>query len=203
VVGGNLTQGVASTLTLAGLAPFKGFLVLKPSAAAGVLSNPSAGAAFSMAAGICGFGHNEASLKRALNLTFRPAAGVTSVTLTGWVVQSFAVWYTFSSTFTVSPPPPPSPPPPLPPLPPPAPPVASPPPSPPAVATPPSAGGNASAPSPPPSPPSPPRPPPSPPAPPGTPPFATDASAAPLPRARRAAAAALASLALTAAAALA
>jgi hypothetical protein len=197
-VQGVLTQGVTSTLTLSGPAAFKGYLVVKPAATAGVLANPSNGAAYGAADGVCGYGHMEPSLKAYVNFSFTPAAGVTSVTLRGFVVQSLSpqnLWYTFSATFAVQPPPPPppgSPPRPLPPAPPPG---AALPPSPPPA--PPPANSNSTTPRPPPKPP---RPPPRPPSPPPGPPAAPQAASAARPRAQRAAAAALASLALAAAA---
>jgi hypothetical protein len=84
----------------------------------------------SWAYGSCGFGHNEPSLKDAVTFSFTPAnlTGLTSVTLSGYVVQSVAVWYAVSTTLVVEstgggdsgapPAPPPPPPPPSPPLPP-------------------------------------------------------------------------------------
>lgn len=120
-------QNVPATITLSGTAGFKGFLALTPSARdAGTLSNPSTGTAY----GSCGFGHNEPSLKTSVTFTFVPAATATSVTLSGFVVQAFATWYSVSTTLPVgansalapvlvlSPPPPqpPSSPPPSPPL---------------------------------------------------------------------------------------
>jgi hypothetical protein len=106
-----LTQGVPATIMLSGPSQFKGFLALKPSSAVGVLSAPSVGIAY----GSCGFGHVEASAKSSVTFTFTPATTVSSVTLTGFVVQSFSAWYSVSTTLQVQsslrpPPPPPSPP---------------------------------------------------------------------------------------------
>ncbi len=96
-----LTQGVPATVTLSGPSPFKGFLALQPSSQAGLLEDASAGVTF----GSCGFGHDEASDKSSVTFTFTPAATATSVTLTGFVVQSFSAWYSVATTFPVQLPP--------------------------------------------------------------------------------------------------
>ena len=90
---------MASTVTLSGQAAFKGFLAKQP-ASGGVLSAPTVGAAFST----CGFGHTNAQSKNSVNFTFTPTASTTAstVTLTGFVVQNQATWFTVSTTLPVA-----------------------------------------------------------------------------------------------------
>ena len=90
---------MAGTVFLSGPVSYKGYLAKKP-ASGGVLSAPSAGAAFST----CGFGHTNAATKVNVSFSFTPtaSASASTVTLTGFVVVTQATWYSVTSTLQVA-----------------------------------------------------------------------------------------------------
>lgn len=89
-----LVAGRPTTIVLTGTGPFKGFLL---DSADGTLSDPSAGAPYKT----CGIGHNEASPKDKVTATFTPAAGASSATFTGFLLNEVKTWHTVSVTLPV------------------------------------------------------------------------------------------------------